>query len=78
MNYPDHRTEGFKNFISIQSCTGPVGMNRAGVPVFSNGCTFQYACDTGFQPFQGPFTSISCNSGFWTARALCVREVNKN
>jgi len=54
-------------------------MGSSGVPVFGEGCTFHYICELGYQPIGAgsPSSSmIRCNNGFWTARAVCIKQVN--
>jgi hypothetical protein len=79
-NYPDHSSEGFKSFISVESCTQPSYLSSSGVPIFGDGCTFHYICELGYQPLAnvagGSGSSlIRCNNGFWTARAICLKQV---
>ena len=84
-NYPDHNTEGFKSFISVESCTQPSYLSTAGIPVFGDGCTFHYICEIGYQPFDelnhikslmnSPV--IKCSNGVWSARAACIKQVSK-
>lgn len=79
MNYPDHTSEGFKSFISVESCSQPSYMSSSGIPVFGDGCTFHYICELGYQPIGGASSSvIRCSNGFWTARAVCLKQVKKN
>lgn len=75
-NYPDHSAEGFKSFISVESCTQPSFLSSSGVPVFGNGCTFRFICDVGFQPQGGISGSIKCDNGFWSSRAICIKQVH--
>jgi hypothetical protein len=85
-NYPEHNTDGFKSFISVESCTQPSYLSASGVPVFGNGCTFHYVCEIGYQPamantaFNGVagvvnIPTIKCINGFWSARAICIKRV---
>ncbi len=74
-NYPDHSSEGFKNFISVESCMQPSYLSSSGIPVFGNGCTFRYICELGYLPIGGINTAIKCNNGYWTERALCIKQV---
>ncbi|CAF0889867.1 unnamed protein product [Brachionus calyciflorus] len=73
-NYPDHSTEGFKSFISVESCNQPSFLSSNGIPLFGNGCAFRYMCEFGYQPIGGFAASIKCNNGFWTARAVCIKQ----
>lgn len=88
-NYPDHSTEGFKSFISVESCKQPSYLSATGVPVFGNGCTFHYICDIGYQPMTGISVNgasmrnmpvIKCSNGIWSARAICIKKefINNN
>ena len=88
-NYPDHSTEGFKSFISVESCKQPSYLSATGVPVFGNGCTFHYICDIGYQPLTGINVNgasvrnmpvIKCSNGIWSARAICIKKefINNN
>jgi hypothetical protein len=85
-NYPDHASEGFKSFISVESCSQPSYLSITGVPVFGDGCTFHYVCELGYRPIANPadainsagtenLPTIKCNNGFWSARAICVKKV---
>lgn len=74
-NYPDHASEGFKSFISVESCNQPSFLGSNGVPLFGNGCTFRYVCELGYQPIGGVSSSIKCTNGFWSARAVCIKQV---
>ncbi|RNA08327.1 hypothetical protein BpHYR1_003129 [Brachionus plicatilis] len=73
-NYPEHSTEGFKSFISVESCNQPSFLGSNGVPLFGNGCVFKYMCELGYQPLGGITSAIKCNNGFWTARAVCIKQ----
>ena len=72
-NYPEHSTEGFKNFNSLENCQVASENDIVSITMFSNGCTLRYVCENGFQPFQ---QSISCLEGFWNGRALCIKPVS--
>jgi hypothetical protein len=74
-NYPEHSTEGFKNFNTLENCQVASENDLVSITMFSNGCTLRYICENGFQPFQ---QSISCLEGFWNGRALCVKPVKKS
>lgn len=74
-NYPDHSSEGFKSFISVESCMQPSYLSSSGIPVFGNGCTFRYICELGYIPIGGINTAIKCNNGYWSERALCIKQV---
>ena len=74
-NYPEHSNEGFKGFISVESCTQPSFLSHTGIPVFGHGCTFKYICDYGYRPLDGYSASIRCLNGYWTSRAVCIKQV---